>query len=94
MVLIVSQWSQGASRNGLVFKRPFGSSVFLSKQHRNWHLYSVQRRVCDGVKKTCIQGDDISHACMSLKSASVYKAIIMHMLACQYHIYEYINQLQ
>lgn len=25
MVLIVSMWSQGASRNGLLFKRPFGS---------------------------------------------------------------------
>lgn len=25
MVLIVSMWSQGASRNGLFFKRPFGS---------------------------------------------------------------------
>lgn len=94
MVLIVSQWSQGASRNGLFFKRPFGSPVFLSRQRRNWHFHLVQRRVCYGVRKTCIQGDDISHACMSLKSAGVYKPIIMHTSTCQYHVYEYITQFQ
>lgn len=41
MVLIVSPWSQGASRNGLFFKRPFGRPVFLSEQRRNRHFHSV-----------------------------------------------------
>lgn len=43
--------SQGARRNELFFKRPFGKPVFLSEQHRNKHFHLLQIRACYGLKK-------------------------------------------
>lgn len=48
--------SQGARRNELFFKRPFGRPVFLSEQRRNRHFHLLQMRACYGLKKDGLWG--------------------------------------
>lgn len=44
-------WSQGATRTGLIFKRPFIRPVFLSEQRRNRHFHFRGMLVMD-LRKT------------------------------------------
>lgn len=62
MVVIVSPWSQGASRTGLFFKRPFGRPVLLSRQRRKRHFHLVQRRACCELNEIAYKGGDMLQA--------------------------------